>query len=183
MGQPEGTAERPDGELVRQALEGQSAAYGALVERYRREFARYAASLCGDADLAADAMQEAFISAYGALATCRDPDRFGAWFFRILTNQCHNRRDRRRPHLSLESVVIAGGEPADQRLSREELREAIERALDRLSPDLRETFVLREIEGRPYAEIATLMDVGEAALRKRVERAREIARSALEDWL
>lgn len=183
MGQPKGTAEQPDGVLVRQALAGQTAAFAALVERYRREFARYAVSLCRDADLAADAMQEAFISAYGALATCRDPNRFGAWFFRILTNQCHNRRDRSRPHVPLEVVAVAGGEPADRQLERDELRTAIEAALDQLSPDLREAFVLREIEGRSYAEIATLLGAEEPALRKRVERAREIVRSALEDWL
>ena len=56
------------------------------------------------------------------------------------------------------------------------------RAIDRLSPDLRETFVLREIEGRSYGEMADLLETAEPALRKRVERARDSVRQALEEW-
>jgi tRNA (guanine37-N1)-methyltransferase len=69
---------------------------------------RVAAAVCGDPDVAADAMQEAFIRAFDALATCRRPDRFGAWFFQILRNQCLNHRTRRRRHEPLESVQAAG---------------------------------------------------------------------------
>jgi RNA polymerase sigma-70 factor (ECF subfamily) len=126
-------------------------------------------------------MQEAFIRAYDRLSTLKDPDQFGAWFFRILTNQCHNHRDRRRSYVPLDTVAVSGGRTPDQDLTAAEAKRAIDAALDRLTPDLRETFVLREIEGRPYSEIAALQDTGEAALRKRVERAKEIVRAALEE--
>ena len=136
-----------------------------------------------DVDVAADAMQEAFIRAFDALDTCNRPDRFGSWFFRILTNQCHNHRDRTRPHVSLDGVAVAGADDPERDLTGAEIRAAVDRALDGLSPDLRETFVLREIEGRPYSEIADLLETGEPALRKRVERARGLVRSALEELL
>jgi RNA polymerase sigma-70 factor (ECF subfamily) len=171
-----------DGSLVARVLEGDQRAYGILVDRYVAEFGRYATALCRDADLAADAMQESFIRAYDALESLDDADRFGAWFFRILTNQCHNHRDRHKPHVRLDQVMVTGDSP-ERHLAAVEIRAAINQALETLTPDLRETFVLREVEGRSYAEIAELLQVSEAALRKRVERAREIVRPALEELL
>ncbi len=126
-------------------------------------------------------MQEAFIRAYDALDGLDHPDRFGAWFFRILTNQCHNVRDRHRRHASLETVDVAGGDTPERYLEVEEARRLVNRALDQLTPELRETFVLREIEGRPYAEISELLAATEPALRKRVERARDLVRDFVKE--
>jgi len=172
-----------DGALVARVLAGDTEAFGVLIERYRQQFGRYATAMCGDADRAADAMQEAFIRAYDGLAGCREPDRFGSWFFRILTNQCHNHRRGTRAHQSLDGVTVSSPDSPERDLASAEIREAIDRALDDLSPELRETFVLREIEGRTYPEIAALLETAEPALRKRVERARQTVRSALEEWL
>ncbi len=154
----------PDGVLVERVLAGDVEQYGVLVERYRAEFARYAASLCGDRDTAADAMQEAFIRAFDSLSTCRDPGRFKAWFFRILTNQCHNARDRQRPRVSLERVAGLAAETRDP-VEGAEIRRAIEEALDALTPEQREAFVLKHVEGRSYAEMAELLDKSEDALK------------------
>jgi RNA polymerase sigma-70 factor (ECF subfamily) len=173
----------PDGLLVRRTLGGDPDSFGTLVERYRAQFARYAASLCGDADLAADAMQEAFIRAYEALETCRDPERFGSWFFRILTNQCHNHRDRRRVHVPLEKVTAVGTTRTDDDVRRAEIREAVGRGLDALTPEQREAFVLRQLEDRSYAEIEAMTGVGVDALKMRVYRAREIMKEYLENLL
>src|SRR5438552_1327874 len=84
--------EPTDGDAIRRVRQGDVDAFGVLVTRYRRQYGRYAVALTGDADSAADAMQEAFIRAWNSLEACRDPDRFGSWFFRILTNQCHTVR-------------------------------------------------------------------------------------------
>jgi RNA polymerase sigma-70 factor (ECF subfamily) len=166
---------------VRQVLGGDVEAFGILVRRYREAFGRYAVVSCGDADLAADAMQEACIRAYDALATCRQPDRFGAWFFRILRNQCHNQRSRHRMHVPLEEVTATASARADSRLEHEDLRDRIERALHHLSPEQREAFVLRHVDGRGYAEMAALLGEREDRLRMRVHRAREAVRRELED--
>ncbi len=170
-----------DGTLVARVLAGEVEQYGLLVERYRTEFARYATGLCGDADTAADAMQEAFIRAYRLLATCREPNKFKAWFFRILTNQCHNARDRRRPHVPLENVTAEANERADDRLTRGEIRRAVETALEDLTNEQREAFVLKHIEGYSYTEIAELLGEGIAALKMRVYRAREVVKQRLEE--
>lgn len=174
-----------DGELVRRVRAGEVETYRVLVERYRMEFGRYAsAMLDGDKDEAADALQEAFIRAYDSLASCRDPDRFKSWLFRIVSNQCHNVRKRRRGHLSLERAVEKGHEPADRaEVERSEIGELLELAMKNLTDEQREAFVLKHVDGRSYAEIAEMLGVGEDALKMRVYRARDELKKRLEELL
>jgi RNA polymerase sigma-70 factor (ECF subfamily) len=168
-----------DGTIVRRVLAGDAEQYRFLVERYRTEFGRYAIATVGDRDAAQDAMQEAFIRAFDALATCREPDRFGAWFFRILTNQCRNVVARRRDMVPVEDLDPPGGERADAALERGELGEALEAALARLTPEQREAFVMKHVDGRSYEEMAQLLGVGVDALKMRVHRARDAMRSMM----
>ena len=170
-----------DAELVRRVLAGEVQFFRVLVERYRKEFGRYASSMLGgDGDEAADALQEAFIRAYDSLATCREPDKFKAWVFRIVTNQCHNARRRHRPHLSLDRVSNPASEGADEELGRKEIKAAIGTALEALTPEQRTAFVMKHIEGRSYAEMAELLNVGQDALKMRVHRARDEMKRRLE---
>ena len=82
----------------------------------------------------------------------------------------------------MDSVAVAGRTDPEHDLEVADLGRAIERALEGLAPEVRTTFVLREVEGRSYAEIATLVGTSEPALRKRVERAKAAVRAALEEW-
>ncbi len=175
----------PDGDLVRRVRAGEVELYRILVERYRQEFGRYAsAMLDGDRDEAADALQDAFIRAYDSLATCRDPDRFKAWLFRIVSNQCHNARKRRKGHVSLDRAVDRGVEPAAREESeRAEISEILELAMKTLTEEQRESFILKHVDGRSYAEIAELLSVGEDALKMRVYRARDELKKKIEELL
>jgi RNA polymerase sigma-70 factor (ECF subfamily) len=168
-----------DGAVVRQVLAGDVERYRLLVERYRAEFGRYAVAAVGDRDVAQDAMQEAFIRAFRSLGSCRDPDRFGAWFFRILTNQCRNAVARRRETAGLDAVDPPGGERADAALERQELGARLEAALARLTPEQREAFVMKHVDGRSYEEMAKLLGVGADALKMRVHRARDALRAMM----
>lgn len=169
-----------DGEVVRRVLAGETELYRLLVQRYRGEFWRYAAGLVGDQDVAEDALQEAFIRAYQSLHTCRDPDRFKHWFFRILTNQCHNARARRRREEPLDRHDAPARDRADHSLRDHELQHAVDRALDELTPEQREAFIMKHVDGRSYEEIATLLGTGMDALKMRVYRAREALRRLLD---
>ena len=169
-----------DGEIVRRILDGETRLFEVLVRRYRVEFARYATALVGDTDQAADAMQEAFIRAYRSLASCRDPQRVKAWFFRILTNQCHDQRAKLRRETSLDGQDAPARDRADAGVERAELRSAIARALTQLTPEQREAFVLRHVDGKTYEEMAALLDTGVDALKMRVYRARDALRQHLE---
>jgi RNA polymerase sigma-70 factor (ECF subfamily) len=170
-----------DGAIVRRVLAGETELFGELVSRYREAFGRYAVSLVGDSDSAADAMQEAFIRAYRSLATCRNPERFGAWFFRILTNQCHNVRRSRRTEIDIAAVDPPGPGATDAATRQHELHDAIDAALDALTPEQREAFVMKHIDGRSYEEMAQLLGSGVDALKMRVHRARDRLRVLLRD--
>jgi RNA polymerase sigma-70 factor (ECF subfamily) len=172
-----------DGAIVRQVLAGDVEQFRLLVERYRAEFGRYAVAAVGDRDVAQDAMQEAFIRAYRSLGSCRNPDRFGAWFFRILTNQCRNAVARRRDTAELGAVDHPGGERTDAALERRELGERLEAALARLTPEQREAFVMKHVDGRSYEEMAELLGVGSDALKMRVHRARDALRAIMGDFI
>lgn len=164
---------------VRQVLAGDVEAYRVLVERYRRAYGRYAVALLRDPDAAADAVQEAFIRAYEGLASCREPDRFGAWFFRILQNQCRNALARRKETVDVGAVELPGRDRADGEMERSELGEALEAALASLTVEQRDAFVMKHVEGRSYEEMAGLLGVGVDALKMRVHRARDALRQKL----
>lgn len=175
--------ELSDGVVVRRVLDGEVELYRVLVERYRERFGRHAVALVGDRDAAADAMQEAFIRAYDSLDRCREPDRFGSWFFRILTNQCHDTRDRVRGHADITEVDPPSAEATDAELERNELGRMIDVALDELTPEQRDAFVMKHVDGRSYEEMAELTGVGVDALKMRVHRARDTLRQKLGAWL
>ena len=167
-----------DGEIVRRVLAGDVEAFGTLVERYRTEFGRIAAGMLRDRDEADDVLQEAFISAYRSLGSCRDPDRFRTWFYTIVTNRCRDAL-RKKPAVDIDTVEVAAKETTDAATEDAELADKLERAMAKLTPEQREVFVLKEIEGKSYEEMSVLLDLKVDALRMRVMRAKDVLRKAL----
>jgi RNA polymerase sigma-70 factor (ECF subfamily) len=172
-----------DAVIVSRVLRGDVEAYGVLVGRYRDRYARYALHMLGNREDAEEALQDAFTRAYRSLARCEDPERFGAWLFRILINRCRTlgaRRGRRAQTFVVDEVAIleaAEDHPADRTAWREE----IDRALDRLRADQREAFVLKYVEEMGYDEMSELTGVGVSALKMRVMRACERLRELLSE--
>lgn len=177
-----GEAGLSDGEVVRRVLDGDVELYRLLVERYQEEFGRVARALVGDADTAEDVLQDAFISAYQRLGSCRDPDRFRHWLYRIVANRCHDVRRARQPTAPVDELPLASRDKTDAVALDSELARALAQALESLTPEQREAFVLKEVEGRPYSEVAELTGVGIDALKMRVHRARDALRNILEQW-
>lgn len=174
---------RSDGEIVLRVLSGDVEAYAELVARYRDRYARYAQHMLGNRQDAEETLQDAFARAYRSLARCEDPERFGAWLFRILLNRCRTagaRRSRRiRTFVSDEAALLEASEehPAERNAWREE----IERALAQLRPDQREAFLLKYVEDLGYDEMSRMTGVGVSALKMRVMRACERLRELLAD--
>jgi RNA polymerase sigma-70 factor (ECF subfamily) len=172
-----------DAPIVSRVLRGDVAAYAELVERYRDRYARYALHMLGNREDAEEALQDAFTRAYRSLPRCEDPDRFGAWLFRILVNRCRTvgaRRGRRsRTFVADETALLDAAEehPAERNAWREE----IDRALRRLRPEQREAFLLKYVEELGYDEMSRLTGVGVSALKMRVMRACERLRELLSD--
>src|SRR3954462_7391805 len=175
--------ESSDAALVTRVLHGDVNAYGALVSRYRDRYARYAVHMLGNREDAEEALQDAFTRAYRSLARCEDPERFGAWLFRILVNRCRTlgaRRGRRAKTFVSDDAALLGAShehPAEQTAWREE----IDRALQRLRPEQREAFLLKYVEDMGYDEMSVLTGVGVSALKMRVMRACDRLRELLSE--
>jgi len=141
--------------------------------------------MTGRSDDAADVVQQAFIKGFRNLERCRDPERVGGWLFRIAVNLCKDHlKGRVRREVPLES-----GEPLratrglpEEGVERAEIREEIYRALQALSDEQREAFVLKHVEGWSYEEMAEKLDVSVPALKMRVHRARDQLQELLEHY-
>ncbi len=172
-----------DAVIVARVLRGDVEAFAVLVEKYRDRYARYAVHMLGNREDAEEALQDAFTRAYRSLARCEDPERFGAWLFRILLNRCRTlgaRRGRRaRTFVVDEAALLEAAEdhPAEQSAWREE----IDRALERLRSEQREAFLLKYVEEMGYDEMSQLTGVGVSALKMRVLRACERLRELLSE--
>lgn len=173
-----------DGDVVRAVLAGDVERYGVLVSRYRERYARYAAQLLGSAERAEDALQDALVQAYERLAQCRDPDNFAGWFFLILRNRCFGERRRLArdgsPLDDAATTVAASGDAASG-AERAELRRALQAALQTLTPEQREVFVLRHVEEMSYEQIAARTGQTVGALKMRMHRGYDRLRTLLKD--
>lgn len=169
-----------DAALVSRVLAGDARAYGKLVSRHQAALYRYARGMGLDPDTAEDMVQDTLVRAYTSLAECRDRGAFRAWAYRILRNRCldHLKNIRRR-NVPLDVAGPVGG-AAGFDAPPAELRHELEDALGRLSPLLREAFLLKHEAGYSYDELAEITDTSPSAVKMRVHRAREELRAMLE---
>jgi len=175
--------------LIAQAQRGDLHAFNELVLAYQSTLYNVAYRILGDADAAADATQDAFVSAYRAIARFRGGS-FKAWLLRIVTNACYDqlRVKQRRPTDSLDDMLVEpehdatlrdDSEGPEEFVLRQELGAAIQQGLSTLPPDQRITLVLSDIEGLSYDEIAEATHVSLGTVKSRLSR----ARAKLRDYL
>ena len=170
-----------DGALVAAAIAGNLDAFAALSRRHRDRCTRFAVRMVGSLDDADDVLQSAFMRAYRALPSCRDPERFGSWLYQIVANECRTfatRRARRERRFVRELEFDGAVAPLAE--SRDALDD-IQYALDKLEPEQREAFLLKHVEDLSYDEMAEITGAGISALKMRVKRACERLRELLEE--
>jgi RNA polymerase sigma-70 factor (ECF subfamily) len=177
----------PDETLVRQARAGDRSACEELFQRHRSDSFRCAYRLLGHEQDALDVVQEAMSKAFSALGDFDGRSGFRTWLLRIVTNTAYDtgRRRKRRPEGRGGDEVTAH-EPANtedpaRHLHQKDQRDAIDQALGRLSPTLRETFVLFAELGFSYKEIAETQNVKIGTVMSRIFAAREKLKADL-DW-
>ncbi len=182
----------PESEIVARARGGDHEAFRTLVERYQGRAYRLALRVLGDEEQARDVVQEAFLKAYSALDRFEGRSRFYTWLYRLVFNLCIDakRRDRSADQVewseeqSLDVAPSPGlgasdaGSP-NRELERKELRELMARAIEQLPADARRTFVLREVDGLSYAEIAEALGIPKGTVMSRLHHARRRLRAAL----
>ena len=175
--------EENDGQLVRRVLAGDSGAYANLVERYRHRLGRYAVRMLGNRADAEEALQDSFVRGYRSLTRCNDPERFGAWLFGILVNRCrtYGARQKRTQKVMIHDESALSTASVSHTADQDAWRDAIEWALDQLSSDHREAFLLKHVEELSYEEMQEITGARVSALKMRVLRAREELRRILSE--
>jgi len=185
-------AQSDDLTLVAQAQRGDVEAFNALVLRYQTAMYNLAFRLLDDADLAADATQDAFIAAFQHLQQFRGSN-FRAWLARIVTNTCYDAlRRRRRAPLSLEALSAERADGADQPAlisdaddspeqlaMRRALSDAIQACLNQLPLSFRTVALLSDVQDYSYDEIALALNLSLGTVKSRLSRARQKLRDCL----
>ncbi|MBI4758089.1 MAG: sigma-70 family RNA polymerase sigma factor [Chloroflexi bacterium] len=178
-----------ENELVAASRDGSVSAFNQLVVAYQEAVYNVAYRVLGDREAAADATQEAFLSAYQGIKGFRGGS-FRAWLFRIVTNACYDllRTRKRRPAVSLEELAsnpsgawspLVPGESPDDYVLRRELNREIQAGLCRLPPEQRLAVVLCDVQGFSYEEIALVTRTSVGTVKSRLSRGREHLRDYL----
>jgi RNA polymerase sigma-70 factor (ECF subfamily) len=181
--------------LIREAKRGDLDAFNRLIIEYQSLAFNVALRVMGDTASAADATQEAFISAYKGLGRYRGGS-FRSWLLRIVTNACYDelRRRKRRPATSLDALEEEGEfiasdagvwgqtdvDRPEEEAERAELRRAIETCLRRLPVDFRVVAVLVDIQGHDYNAASEVIGKPVGTVKSRLARARQRMRKCLE---
>jgi RNA polymerase sigma-70 factor (ECF subfamily) len=181
--------ETPDETLVRLGRKGNSSACEELFRRYRSDAYRYAYRQLGHEQDALDVVQESMLKAFSGLRQFDGRSGFKTWLLRIVINTSFDwgRRRKRRFSSSRSEEgdmahfeAITDHDPA-LRLHQEDLRVALDRALQQLSVTIRTTFVLFAELGLSYREIAETQDIPIGTVMSRIHAAREKLQVEL-DW-
>jgi len=184
-----------DQDVVLEARDGRQAAYRELVRRYERPIFSLIYRMVRNREQAEDLSQETFVKALNAIESYRPEYKFSSWIFKIANNVAIDHLRRREldtlsldgsPHALTPEAVQATAlqlgdrqETALEELEAKELGGEIERAIAGLRPEYRACILLRHVEGRPYEEIATMLDLPLGTVKTYIHRARGELREAL----
>lgn len=189
----------PDnGELVAAHLAGDTRAFDELVERYRGRLINFVNRMIGDRERAEDLVQEAFLRVYRHLHRFDSTKKFSTWIYTIASNLAKNElRNRSRSPLVLYQSLRpreeegeyrplqfeATGTQPDQMFAHRHLRDLVDATVATLAPHHRQVFVMRELEGRSYEEIAVLTHCNLGTVKSRLNRARHAFAQRISPYL
>ncbi len=179
-------AERSDEELILLVQEGQNQAFDILVGRYKNRLYSYLYRLLGNESEAEEFAQETFVRAYMHADKYRTIARFSTWLYTIGTNLVRNRirNIKRRPKTISMWNESNGGEDGrwvdikdesptpEETMDQKKLQELIQQAIEKIPSRYRPSFVLREINGLSYDEIAATTGLKLGTVRSRINRGR-----------
>ncbi len=173
---------------------GDCRAYEMVMRRYNQRLFRVARSILRSDDMAQDAVQEAYVTAFYKLDKYEPTGSFGAWLTRIAVNEALmiKRKNHRFIREDTWNVSVNGAQEGEQpaemsdpedRVANAELARLIERAVDGLPEDYRTVFVLRDIQQLSIKETAESMGVNEATIKSRLFRARNLMQQMLDKYI
>jgi RNA polymerase sigma-70 factor (ECF subfamily) len=194
-----GNAAKTDAELVVAAQNKDSHAFEMLVRRHQRAVYNLLYQLAPDWNNTSDLAQEVFIRAWKSIHNLRNPRAFKSWLNQIATNLFYDELRRRPKHMNVISMdegfesdehdegptrdIADTSALPDECFQRQELAEAIRRAMGELPEQFRVAIVLRELQGLSYEEIALLTQSEMGTVKSRIARARTKIQQLLEPYL
>jgi RNA polymerase sigma-70 factor (ECF subfamily) len=183
---PAGVGEVTEADLIRAARDGQRHAQRELYQRYAEPLYSCVVRLLGRSAEAEDVVQDAFLDAFQDLGSLAEPERFGGWLRSIAVHKVHRRLRRRQ---LLQRLGFSSGEQ-DVTLSPAVDPQAgpfvktmllqVDRALQKLAPNLRIAWLLRHVDGQPLEDIAEQRGVSLATIKRHLKRAEEELRQHID---
>ncbi|HMQ02665.1 MAG TPA: sigma-70 family RNA polymerase sigma factor [Pyrinomonadaceae bacterium] len=188
---------RSDHALIEATRNGDEEAFSVIVGRYRNPITNYLYRFLNDYDEAVDLAQETFVRVYFALDRYHTEFAFSTYIYRIATNLAISelRKRKRRNLLSLTGLFQSADDeqqefqPPDTRnrpdedLAEDERSRVIAKAIVALPPKYRLPIILRDVEGKPYDEIAEILGLGLGTTKSRISRARGLLKEKLKHYL
>ena len=188
--------ELSDKDVIAQAREGRDSAFRELIRRYERPVFSVIYRMVRDRELSEDLAQDTFIKVLNALDKYDPSYKFSSWIFKIAHNTTVDHLRKKRPDtLSLEgsphartqeqaeatsfTPVDTSGSP-EYYAESQEIGSEIEAAIGEIRPEYREAILLWHVEGRPYDEIAEIMDLPLGTVKTYIHRGRNELRKKLE---
>ena len=175
--------QQPDMAVIRRAQRGDERAFALIVRAYEAPIFNYVLRMVGDRTLAEDLTQDVFLRVFRGLRGYSRRARFTTWLFQVAKNRVIDeiRAVERRPRTLVAIEDAPQLEVVDAPIEQSEAIEILLSEVDKLSPDLKEALLLRDIVGLSYNEIADTLDVTLATVKWRIFKAREEVQQALEE--
>ena len=172
---------QPDPDILRKAQKGDERAFSIILRMYETPVYNYVLRLVGDRALAEDMTQEVFLRVFQGLPRFSLRCKFTTWLFQVTKNRVLDelRAVERRPRALVALDDIAPLEVLDQPVERLEEIDALWRAVEDLSTDLKMALLLRDVVGLSYNEIADSLEITLATVKWRIFKAREEVQLAL----
>jgi len=180
-------------QLIENAIEGDRAALSQLVKMYEQTVYNFAFKICRNKERAEHTMQETFLSMIKSLDQFSGKAKLSTWLYTIVSNHCLMlaRSQKKYDYVNLENEegLIEDKIVADWRFSpgklteNSELKKLLDEAIEKLPPDYRIVFMLRDVEGLSTNETSEIVNLSVPAIKSRLHRARAFLRNELNKTL
>jgi len=171
-------------EIINKVQQGDTEAFGVLVEKYQKQVYNLALKLTGSRENAEDLAQEVFLKAFRSIGNFRGESKFSVWLYRITSNVCMDflRSEKRKNTVSLtmdeeddsEEIEVPDlSSMPEEELEKKITRQTVAEGLNRLPENQRQILVLREVSGLSYDEISDILSIEPGTVKSRISRARK----------